>query len=303
MTKDIATTNQQSGTLAAGGKIKPIVPQTMEDAYRLAKAVCIAGMAPKNMASPEKCMIAIMHGLEIGLTPMAALQRIAIVNGRPTLYGDGVIGLVQASGLCEDISERIDGEGDARVAVCEAKRRGQPTPIVRSFSVADAKKAGLWSKSGPWQEYPERMLRMRARAFALRDGFADVLGGLYLKEEIDDIAVSASSEPEHAAEPVAAIAPPTPAPEHVAPAPTPAPEQEWTPSTSAVMVVEAFRMATTLADLTDCGKANAAIIGLEDERNQKWVRQQFRALKADLEKAEAAIDDFDAPAQFDDAAE
>jgi hypothetical protein len=93
---------------------------------------------------------------------------------------------VRGSGLCEFIKERIEGAGDARMAVCEAKRRGEPEPIRRTFSVADAKKAGLWGKQGPWQQYPERMLQMRARAFALRDGFADVLGGLYLREEIED---------------------------------------------------------------------------------------------------------------------
>ncbi|WP_245265880.1 recombinase RecT [Bradyrhizobium japonicum] len=131
-------------------------------------------------------MIAIMRGMEVGLTPFMALDKIAIVNGRPTIWGDGAIGLVRGSGLCEFIKERIEGSGDARMAVCEAKRRGEPEPIRRTFSVADAKKAGLWGKQGPWQQYPERMLQMRARAFALRDGFADVLGGLYLREEIED---------------------------------------------------------------------------------------------------------------------
>src|SRR5690606_6210149 len=59
-------------------------------------------------------------------------------------------------------------------------------PIKATFSVADAKKAGLWGKQGPWQQYPKRMLSMRARAFALRDGFADVLRGLGIAEEVQD---------------------------------------------------------------------------------------------------------------------
>lgn len=172
--------------LVAGGKPQAIVPTTMDEAYRLAKAVCMARMAPKGLDTPEACMIAIMHGLEIGLTPLMALQRIAVVNGRPTLWGDGAMALVRASGLCEYIRETMQGEGDNRVAICEAKRKGEPAAIVRTFRVSDARKAGLWGKAGPWQQYPDRMLQMRARAFALRDGFADALGGMYLREEMDD---------------------------------------------------------------------------------------------------------------------
>jgi hypothetical protein len=174
--------------LMAGARPMAIVPNDMESAYRIAKAVCAAGMAPKGLDTADKALVAIMHGLEIGLTPMTALQSIAIVNGRPTLWGDKVIGLVRGSGLCEYVKETITGTGDARIATCEAKRRGEP-PIVRTFSVADAKTAGLWGKSGPWMQYPDRMLQMRSRAFTLRDGFADVLGGLYIKEEMDDVPI------------------------------------------------------------------------------------------------------------------
>lgn len=173
-------------SLSVGGKVSAIVPQSMDEAFRLAEAICLAGMAPRGMDTPQKAMIAIMRGLEVGLTPMMALDKIAIVNGRPVIWGDGAIGLVRGSGLCDYVKESIEGESDNRVAVCQAKRKGEQEPIERRFSVADAKKAGLWGKSGPWQQFPERMLSMRARAFALRDLFADVLGGLYLREEIED---------------------------------------------------------------------------------------------------------------------
>lgn len=180
------TTIEPRPQLTAGAKPSAIVPTDMDSCYRLAKAICVAGMAPRGLETPEKAMVAIMHGLEIGLTPMAALQRIAVVNGRPTIWGDGAIGLVRGSGLCEYVKEWIDGEGDSRKAVCEVKRRAEKEPVVKMFSVTDAKRAKLWNKQGPWQDYPERMLAMRARAFALRDTFADVLGGLHIKEETED---------------------------------------------------------------------------------------------------------------------
>lgn len=169
--------------IVAGGHVRPIIPQSFEDCYRFGVAAWRSKLAPKDMGSPEACQIAILHGLEIGLKPMTALQRIAVINGRPTIWGDAALGLVRASGLLDDFEETLEGEGDNMVASCRARRRGDKRDIVRQFSVADAKKAELWTKD-IWKKYPKRMLQMRARGYTLHDGFADVLGGLYLTEEL-----------------------------------------------------------------------------------------------------------------------
>lgn len=180
----VATTHAKPA-LQSGAAMQPIVPRTMEEAYRLGDAICQSGLAPKDMQTPQACMVAIMHGMEIGIPPMQALQRIAVINGRPTLWGDAAMALVRGSGKAKSIKETIEGEGDDRVAVCRVLRMDDPdSPIEGRFAVKDAKIAQLWGKKGPWQQYPERMLKMRARAFALRDGFADVLGGMYLSEEL-----------------------------------------------------------------------------------------------------------------------
>ena len=184
--------------LMAGSRPRPIVPKSLSEAYRIAQAVCAAKMAPKGLETPEACMIAIMHGLEVGLSPLSALQRIAVINGRPTLWGDGALALVKASGLCEAIEEWIEGDDDnpsSWMAVCNLIRKHDPVPVERRFSSADAKRAKLWGKSGPWSDYPKRMLQMRARAFALRDAFPDVLGGLYLTEEFLGEAESSEQAP------------------------------------------------------------------------------------------------------------
>jgi hypothetical protein len=173
--------------LVAGNTPAPIVPTNIEQVWRFAEMVAKSGMSPKGMERPETITVAIMHGLEIGLTPLMALQRIAVVNGRPTIWGDAAMGLVRASGRAEYVRESIRGEGEQMVAVCTVKRRDESEPHTSEFSVADAKKASLWGKAGPWQQYPKRMLQMRARAFALRDTFADVLGGLYLREEMEGV--------------------------------------------------------------------------------------------------------------------
>jgi hypothetical protein len=149
--------------------------------------VAASEFAPKDFrGKPESCLLAIQHGSEIGLSPMQSLQNIACINGRPAIWGDAALAVAMASPVCESVTETIDGEGDNMVATCTAKRRGYEKPTVVRFSVADAKKAGLWGKTGPWSQYSKRMLQLRARGFALRDAFPDVLKGLVTAEEAQD---------------------------------------------------------------------------------------------------------------------
>ena len=117
---------------------------------------------------------------------MQSMQNIAVINGRPSVWGDALLGLVKASPVCDDVVETLEGEGDRMTAICVAKRKGK-SPVEARFSVQDAIGADLWSKPGPWKQYPKRMLQMRARGFALRDAFPDVLRGLITAEEAADI--------------------------------------------------------------------------------------------------------------------
>lgn len=164
---------------------------TFDDAFRFAKMVAASEFAPKDFkGKAESCLLAIQHGSEVGLSPMQSLQSIAVINGRPTIWGDAALALVQSSPVCEYVRESVEGEGDGMVATCEAKRRGYPQPTVVRFSIADAKRAGLTGKAGPWTQYPARMLSLRARGFALRNAFADALRGLITAEEAQDYPVT-----------------------------------------------------------------------------------------------------------------
>ena len=160
---------------------------SLEDAYRFANAICASGFAPKGMEKPEAVLVAIQLGAELGLTPMAALQNTAVINGRPAIYGDAALALVRASGLLTSYKEEEIGEAgsDAHGYRVTATRGDQAT--VETFTMADAKRAKLTGKPGPWSEYPKRMLRFRARGYVLRDLFGDVLKGLRTVEEARDI--------------------------------------------------------------------------------------------------------------------
>lgn len=162
-------------------------PQTFDQLTIFATMAAKSTLVPKDYAGkPENIMLAIQMGSELGLAPMQSLQNIAVINGRPSVWGDAMLALVKAHPDFEDARETIAGEGDKMVATCAIKRRSQ-SPVVSTFSVEDAKRSGLWGKAGPWQSYPKRMLQMRARGFAVRDAFPDTLRGLISTEEARDI--------------------------------------------------------------------------------------------------------------------
>ena len=102
------------------GQIVAIIPENVEEAFRLAQAVHKSGMAPKDLNSAEKINVAILTGLELGLPPMQALNRIAVINNRPSLWGDAVPALLLSKGF--RLKETITGEGDKRTATCTVRR-------------------------------------------------------------------------------------------------------------------------------------------------------------------------------------
>jgi hypothetical protein len=207
-------------------------------------------MVPKAyQGKPEDVLVAVQWGRELGLAPLQALQNIACINGKPSVYGDAAMALVQASPVCENIEEYFEAEGSPNpVAVCVAHRRGR-TPVTVKFSVEDAKRAGLWGKTGPWQAYPKRMMQMRARGFALRDAFPDVLKGLITVEEAQDYPSSGEKDitPPRPSNPLDALAPPaTSTPSEVSQTPS---ESLGQPPAEVVEVVEQSEATETAWDL------------------------------------------------------
>lgn len=170
--------------IVAGAPVAALVPQTLEEAFRLAGALAASGMAPRGIDKPEQIMVAILAGAELGLAPFQSLQSFAVVNNRPTLWGDGLLAVVRGRGV--RVKEWFDNDDEPTKAFCHVTRPDTGEEVERSFSIADAKKANLLGKQGPWQTNQKRMLQMRARAFALRDGCADMLRGIQVREEVED---------------------------------------------------------------------------------------------------------------------
>jgi hypothetical protein len=172
---------------------KALALQNIGNAFALAELTVKAGFAPKG-ATVESCVVAMIHGAKLGLDPLAAVQGIAVVNGRPTLWGDQLAAAVKGSSVFG--GERVEyfGTGDEAGVRFTVWRKGEEgNPTVETFAVRDAKRAGLWGKAGPWTQYPRQMLFNRARAFAYRHAFPDALMGMRFREEEEDAAPTPSA--------------------------------------------------------------------------------------------------------------
>ena len=203
--------------------------------------------------------------------------------------GDAALALVMASPVCEFVREVVDGDGDKMIATCTAKRRGYPEATVSVFSMADAKRAGLAGKTGPWTQYPRRMVQLRARGFALRDAFPDVLKGLVTAEEAQDYPETpAGVDRSHGTSKATPV--PQPAALTVSPAATPSP-------------VENVRLAVSRAGTLD------ALDTLRKRLDQRLGEGVFTASQHDElvtlmhHKAEMLIGDSDSDTEHFDAAE
>jgi hypothetical protein len=187
-----------------------LMPTTVDEMWKLAQLAAGSDIVPKDFrAKPHNVLIAMEHGLECGVPWMQAIQNTAIINGRPGFFGDLFLAVIMNSDVYLKHVEYYLVKGEKRsgllpedwkhddtCAVCTFWRRGQDEPTTRQFSVADAKLANLLKKPGPWTEYPSRQLQMRARGFAGRDCFPDVLKGMSRPaEELRDLPPEPESLP------------------------------------------------------------------------------------------------------------
>lgn len=193
---------------ADSGEVMGIIPRSIEEASRYAQGLISANQVPDafreggkrdNPVNGPLVMMGILKSMELGVPPQTGLAGLLPLNGRFCVWGDLAAALVQRSGKVADHNEpRIGPQFDPDLPLGEWPadygyavsywRIGQDQPYVGRFTVREAKRAGLWlcSYRKPWIQYPDRMLFNRARAFALRDGFADALCGLSIAEEVID---------------------------------------------------------------------------------------------------------------------
>lgn len=209
--------NAHVPALAGGGNVIAIVPQTFEETMRVARAVVASGLAPAALIGKKTgddaaaaVAVCIMSGAELGLKPMVSLRSFTVINGKPALYGDGLINVVRQSGKVAFLKTGYEMRDGQMVGYCHAKRSDTGEESRVEFTQAQAERAGLWDdrptirkqvwennqkvwkenqpNDAPWYKFRERMIAWRAAGYCLRELFGDVLGGIRDEFEAREIA-------------------------------------------------------------------------------------------------------------------
>lgn len=176
--------------------LQAYTPDSPQSAYQMAQTLAGSGLLPADIRTPEQAFAIMAAGAELGIGPMTALRSIVMVKGKVTLSAELMLRLCIANGVRHQWLHTDNERAELKLT-----REGFE-PFTSSFSMADAKRAGLGGR-GPWQTYPANMLRARAISNAVRAYCPDLLTGVYHEGELDD----APREPR---EPMQDVTPPDP---------------------------------------------------------------------------------------------
>ena len=162
---------------------------TFNLAYQMAKGLSQSTLVPQQFQNnPANCLIALEQSNRLNISPMAVMQNLYIVQGKPSFSSSFIIGLINASGKY-DMELQFDEEekdGKPYACTCWTEKDGRKVTGIK-ITMDMAEKEGWSKKNGSkWVTIPQVMLRYRAASFFARMNCPELSIGLYSKEELDD---------------------------------------------------------------------------------------------------------------------
>jgi hypothetical protein len=162
----------------------------LDHLYRVGKAFSMSGMVPAHFqGKPEACLVALMYAEQLGEHPMLIFQELSVINGRPSTSARFAIARANKSGLLQGpISWKSKGTGDALEVTASAVLAGTGEVITTTVSMKEAQADG-WTRNSKYKSIPEQMLRWRAATRLINLYMPEVLFGLGVKDEIENVSV------------------------------------------------------------------------------------------------------------------
>ncbi len=140
------------------------------------------GFLPESIKTPEQAMAIMLTGRELGIPPMTALRKIAVIKGNPTVSPELMLAMCKKhyAVLGKVFQYAVVSEDEKG---CAFWAKTPETEYTGTFSETDAKSAGLIGKQN-WTSYKAAMYRARAISLTLRVVCPDVILGLYTPDEM-----------------------------------------------------------------------------------------------------------------------
>ena len=166
---------------AATGGVNGLVPQSMDQAIRLADMMSRGRLVPKHLQdSPGDCLMVIEQAMRWNMSPFAVAQATSVIQGKMMFEGKVVAAAVQASSAITGwIDYEFGGENGGRYIVVKATRRGETEQKTVKVTLAEAKTTNQW-----WQKTPDQMLVYHGTRVWGRRWVPSVMLGVYSPEEM-----------------------------------------------------------------------------------------------------------------------
>jgi hypothetical protein len=157
-------------------------PTTLEGAMALAKVISRSGLCPDALKNKDAdVLVVLMRGKEMGLSAIQSLQNLHVIYGKIGMSAD----LMRAR--CQSHPDCVRFEivsADDKQATVEILKAGWPQAQLVTFTMDEARKAGLVKTGGGYEKWTQDMLVARATSRAGRRYFPSVVAGLYTPEEL-----------------------------------------------------------------------------------------------------------------------
>jgi len=132
-----------------------------------------------GVASVEAAAATMLKGHELGLSFTASFEFVKVIQGKPELIPRGALALLHNSPIIEkmEIKRLTDGSGKFTGFSC-TMRRVNGFEYTATWTMEDARRAGLIKPDSGWANYPENMCLWRAVGFAADVVAPDVTAGM-----------------------------------------------------------------------------------------------------------------------------
>lgn len=160
----------------------PVARPSLDSRITYAKALAASDLLPRAyQGKPANVLLAIEYGDALGLAPIAAIQGVHIVDGKPTASAQLIGALVRRAG--HRLRVQVNAEGTAAKATI-VRADDLDFEFTSVWTIERAQAAGLVGK-GTWKQYPAAMLKARAITEVARDACPEALSGVaYTAEEL-----------------------------------------------------------------------------------------------------------------------